>query len=374
MAKYECSVCGFIYDEQAEGKRWPQLPGDWICPVCGAVKSEFEQVAEGASEEVPEVPGARKPEKTAASVPDRVLMGHRVFGYVFLTIYFVLLIQMLPRLWTYQIEFPARTVIHIALGMAVGVVLVLKITIVRFFRRLETSLVPGLGTFLLVGSVVLIGISVPAAFREAFAMTTLFEQENLERVRTLLAQAELDAAECQRLATPESLRAGQRVLRQDCIDCHDLRTVLARPRTPMNWRQTVARMADRTTLVDPLEEEEQLQVTAYLVAISPQLQRSAQQMRQQQREQNEAKQAAADITAEQVQAASYDPAVAKQLFEKKCSQCHVPTLVKHAPPSSEEAARELVKKMVAEGLKASEGELSQIIRYIVETYAKNSEP
>ena len=71
---------------------------------------------------------------------------------------------MVPRLWTYQIEFPARTVVHIALGMAVGVMLLLKISVVRFFRRLDQALVPLLGTGLLVWSVVLIGISVPAAF------------------------------------------------------------------------------------------------------------------------------------------------------------------------------------------------------------------
>ncbi|MCP5104120.1 MAG: rubredoxin [bacterium] len=41
MAKYECSVCGFIYDEDDEGKKWSELPDDWECPVCGAKKSDF---------------------------------------------------------------------------------------------------------------------------------------------------------------------------------------------------------------------------------------------------------------------------------------------------------------------------------------------
>lgn len=56
MAKYVCSVCGFIYDEAkgipeagiAPGTTWEVLPEDWICPLCGAAKSEFEKQKESA--------------------------------------------------------------------------------------------------------------------------------------------------------------------------------------------------------------------------------------------------------------------------------------------------------------------------------------
>jgi glutamate synthase domain-containing protein 2/rubredoxin len=40
--KYECTVCGYIYDEETEGTPWSELPDDWECPVCGADKSQFE--------------------------------------------------------------------------------------------------------------------------------------------------------------------------------------------------------------------------------------------------------------------------------------------------------------------------------------------
>jgi len=296
-----------------------------------------------------------------------------VFGYIFLAIFLVLLVQMVPRLWTYQIEFPARTVVHISLGMAIGATLILKIAIVRFFRRLGQDLVPILGTSILVGSVVLIGISVPSAFREAIATGRLFTDENRDRVSDLLAQMGLEGEECQRLASVHSLRAGQRVLRQECIECHDLRTVLAKPRTPQNWRQTVRRMADRTTLLNPLGEEEQWQVTAYLVALSPQLQRSTQQLREAEDRSNQAKQAAQAVAGEKAQPGAYDPEVAKQVFEAKCSQCHKINLVDMARPSSEDEVRELVAVMVDEGLEASEDELSQIVRYLTETYAKSPE-
>jgi len=52
MAKYKCSVCGYIYDpEQGDpesdtppGTPFESLPDDWTCPVCGAAKSEFEKI------------------------------------------------------------------------------------------------------------------------------------------------------------------------------------------------------------------------------------------------------------------------------------------------------------------------------------------
>jgi mono/diheme cytochrome c family protein len=224
-----------------------------------------------------------------------------------------------------------------------------------------------------VGSVVLIGISVPAAFREALATGRLFTQENRERVRALLAQTGLDEAECTRLSSADSLRAGQRVLRQECIDCHDLRTVLAKPRTPENWRQTVSRMADRTTMLNPIEDEEQWQVTAYLIALSPQLQRSARQLRDEEDRRDQSKQAAEAVATEQAEPSTYDAAAAKQLFEDKCSQCHETDLVAQSPPGSEEEARDLVARMVEEGLEATEDELTQIVRYLTETYTKSSE-
>ena len=50
MKKYVCSVCGYIYDEAegipddgiAPGTKWADLPEDWVCPVCGVTKSDFE--------------------------------------------------------------------------------------------------------------------------------------------------------------------------------------------------------------------------------------------------------------------------------------------------------------------------------------------
>ena len=52
MKAYKCDVCGYIYDPAegdpdngaAPGTSFEKLPGDWVCPVCGADKGEFSPV------------------------------------------------------------------------------------------------------------------------------------------------------------------------------------------------------------------------------------------------------------------------------------------------------------------------------------------
>ena len=64
MARYRCSICGEIYDEDVEPVKFDELPDDWVCPICGASKSEFERLEEDvppkeakASGPAPETPG-----------------------------------------------------------------------------------------------------------------------------------------------------------------------------------------------------------------------------------------------------------------------------------------------------------------------------
>jgi rubredoxin len=51
MKKYVCNVCGYIYDPSEgdsgsgvkPGTAWDDVPEDWVCPLCGAGKSEFSE-------------------------------------------------------------------------------------------------------------------------------------------------------------------------------------------------------------------------------------------------------------------------------------------------------------------------------------------
>jgi flavin reductase (DIM6/NTAB) family NADH-FMN oxidoreductase RutF/rubredoxin len=52
MDKYQCDVCGYIYDPAKgdpdanipPGTPFEKLPDGWLCPVCGASKSEFKKI------------------------------------------------------------------------------------------------------------------------------------------------------------------------------------------------------------------------------------------------------------------------------------------------------------------------------------------
>jgi len=54
MAKYKCTVCGYIYDPELgdadggikPGTPFEEIPDDWVCPVCGASKDQFEKIEE----------------------------------------------------------------------------------------------------------------------------------------------------------------------------------------------------------------------------------------------------------------------------------------------------------------------------------------
>ena len=315
-----------------------------------------------------------------SEAPAWLVRLHRCLGYVYLSIYLYFMVQMVPRLWNYQIEFPARTVMHLTLGMLIGAILIVKLSIVRFFRHLESALLPLLGTALLLCTMLVIGLSAPFAFVAAYRQglagsVALFAPDNLKRVRTHLTLAGLeDAGARARLATPEGLRAGQAVLSTQCVQCHDLRTVLVRPRTPKVWRQTVRRMAERSTLLSPINEIQQWQVTAYLIAISPELQQTARLKRAQTSLDKESLRAADRLVKKIGGAGSvlppYNRQSAHQLFASQCSQCHRLDELDKVTLRSEQDVRQLVTRMVENGMETNGKDLAQIVRYLVRTRVK----
>ncbi len=317
-------------------------------------------------------------EKLKSDAPKSIVWAHRLLGYIYVLIYIFLMAQMVPRLWTYQIELPARTVAHLILGITIGGLLFVKLLIVRFFRHLEGTLVPFLGVSLFLCTLILVCLALPFTFREAYLSRGALEgdmvnAERLERVRAQLPKTGLtDENALSELASASGILAGRKVLINKCTQCHDLRTVLARPRTPESWRQTVGRMANRSTILNPISETEQWQVTAYLIAISPTLQRTLRQKRDLEQE-TAASQQAARMAGEKMQTMTddFDIDAARELFQTRCSQCHSPVLVEGKPPATADAALQLVTRMVRNGLQGSDQELATIVRYLTVTYAKD---
>jgi pyruvate oxidase len=60
MAKYRCTVCNYIYDEDKEDKKFDELPDDWRCPVCNSPKSSYVLLTEESKDY----------EKTSSTVSD----------------------------------------------------------------------------------------------------------------------------------------------------------------------------------------------------------------------------------------------------------------------------------------------------------------
>ena len=54
MKKYQCIVCGYVYDPVEgdpdsgiePGTAFDDIPNDWECPVCGVSKEDFEPLEE----------------------------------------------------------------------------------------------------------------------------------------------------------------------------------------------------------------------------------------------------------------------------------------------------------------------------------------
>lgn len=52
MDKYVCTACGYVYDPElgdpdsgiAPGTSFEDIPEDWVCPLCGVSKSDFEKM------------------------------------------------------------------------------------------------------------------------------------------------------------------------------------------------------------------------------------------------------------------------------------------------------------------------------------------
>lgn len=54
MEKFICTVCDYVYDPEqgdpdngiAPGTSFENLPDDWVCPLCGVGKDDFQKVDE----------------------------------------------------------------------------------------------------------------------------------------------------------------------------------------------------------------------------------------------------------------------------------------------------------------------------------------
>jgi hypothetical protein len=314
-----------------------------------------------------------KATRTSAA-PRSLMLLHRVLGYLFVALYIFMMVQMVPRLLRYQVEFPPRTVAHIMLGITIGFLLLIKLSIIRFFRHLEEWM-PYLGTGILLCTYLLLGLSVPFSFRERALRRTavggdVLSAANLDRLKRILPGAGFPAeAPLADLLAPANILTGRDVLLRDCVQCHDLRTVLARPRVPKDWVQTVERMSEKPVFGDSITTPQQWAVATYLIAITPELQESAKKARAQSAGASGAKVSAAmTMESPDDDSASFSAAAVKPLFDTKCSQCHELDDVNNYKWTTLADEKELLRRMVDNGLECEPKDLGLLDRYLVVVY------
>jgi mono/diheme cytochrome c family protein len=245
----------------------------------------------------------------------------------------------------------------------------------RFFRHFEEWM-PYLGTSIMLGTIILLGLSLPFVLQERALKTNadVTSPEALKRVAALLPSAGLPAGtSIASISSEDSVAEGRDVLLEKCVRCHDLRTILIKPKAPAGWWDTVQRMAEKPALFAPITLDEQLKVTAYLVAITPDLQKSAKAKRDEQVKR------AAEVTkanaAPPEGAPAIDLAKAKAVFDKECSQCHDTKNVDDSPPKTAEEAKALVERMVKDNdAKIGADDIKLITAYITAHYVEKKAP
>lgn len=209
-------------------------------------------------------------EKTqTSSAPKSLEFVHRALGYAYAIIYVIIMVRMVPRLWLWPEELPARSVAHALLGVAIGAVLLTKILVIRFFPYFKRYLhVFGIALLLLT----LACLSLPLAFA---AREWHLSRANASASARIAAEARLAAvpevaAEAPRLASADGLAAGREAFLRDCMQCHDTRAALHAPRTAAEWLRMTTRMAEKSAASPDhraIRREDAVAIAAYLTNI-----------------------------------------------------------------------------------------------------------
>jgi cytochrome c5 len=326
----------------------------------------------------PMVPDPGGPDPNGKSTaPKHWIQVHRIAGMFYVLIYIVLMAEMIPRLWEYQVELPARTVMHAVFGIMIGLILIAKLGIIRWFQHFGKSL-PVLGFWLFACTIILALLSLPHAIRGLAVTGAAATPANVERVQRILGNLDLgEGIETSELTTIQSLSEGRDILASKCTTCHDLRTILAKPKTGKRWHDCVIRMAEKPAFGDPITAEDVPVVTAYLIAITPDIQQSRKKLKAVAA--NQAKKTASVASALAAPAAAAadtspeEAAATKALFEEACTECHeLDSVEEFATANNPDLAGWLavIQRMVEEeGAELDGADATRIAQYLSTAYA-----
>jgi len=202
-----------------------------------------------------------------------LICAHRILGYLFLSLFVIMLFFMIRKVAGFQEELTARGVVHIVLALALVPLLLTKILVVRRLPQLSEKL-PMLGLAIFVFSFALTGITAGYYFlhRTNITYTTLSAQDN-------------DVL---------NIELGKAIMNKKCSKCHSLERVYRAYKSDDSWAGTVNKMA----LLDSpnITTFDMKQVLNYLV---------------EQQKERQAK-----------NPAGLENDIGKSLVSRKCSVCH----------------------------------------------------
>ena len=257
----------------------------------------------------------------AARTSSRLLTLHRIGGYLFITIFCVMLYFMLARLRDRASDSSPATTLHIALAMILSPLLFIKVLIARYYKNQYTLLLP-------------IGLTI---FVITFVMIADTAGPNLTRA-SKIERVSVDPAHVAPM-TIDVKEAGD-LMQKRCSKCHTLDRVVGAQKDARGWLKTVTRM--RRMLDAGISESDAQTIAAYL-AFQNQPQGSADESKLQ---------------------------VGRALVDQRCGRCHTLDRV-YKTVRTPEQWRETVTRMVGYSAGRTggfqQGEDSQIIDFLSAT-------
>lgn len=167
-----------------------------------------------------EVTGREKPRFSTT----RLSLLHRINGYLFVTIYLVMLVVMTRKVMQSNTPLDTKSLIHWILAISLLPLLLVKILIVRFYPQAFNHVLP-MGVAILVITTAFVSITGGYYFLKSVG------GKYISNIDTAAGHLDVDI--------------GRELTIQRCNKCHDLTRVFTIVKSPEGWLETVNRMKDR---------------------------------------------------------------------------------------------------------------------------------
>jgi len=152
--------------------------------------------------------------------PKAYIFIHKVTGYIFTLLFLVMFVDMIIRVKEYWEESSPRIAIHVVLAVVLFFILMLKILIPRFFKRLSGYMfVLGIAVYAMAFSLVMI--------TGGYYLIWRADKQQVQPADEHLAD----------------LNLGRSLFIEKCSTCHDLKSIM-RSRTESEWTRIVGQMVE----------------------------------------------------------------------------------------------------------------------------------